>query len=66
MHVLSSEWKRTSSPAAIWTSLGQVAVFIMSTIPRVGLSAREAIPVLKDLEGMSRIAVPVVSDPVPC
>jgi hypothetical protein len=48
------------------TSLGQVAVLFRSTMPNVGLSAREAIPVLYDLEGMSRMAVPVVSEPVPC
>lgn len=65
MDLLSREWKSTSSPAAIWTSFGQVAVFMRSTMPKVGLSALEAIPVLNDLDGMSRIAVPVVSDPVP-
>lgn len=48
------------------TSLGQVAVLLRSTIPSVGFKAREAIPVLYDLEGMSRMAVPVVSEPVPC
>ena len=37
----------------------------VSTIPRVGFKARLAMPVLKDLEVMSRIAVPVVSEPVP-
>jgi hypothetical protein len=47
------------------TSLGQVAVLFRSTMPSVGLSALEAMPVLKDLLGMSRMAVPVVSDPVP-
>lgn len=62
---LSREWNKTSKPAAICTSLGQVAVFIMSTIPSVGFNARDAIPVLNDLEGISRMAVPVVSDPVP-
>ena len=40
-------------------------VFKVSTIPRVGLRARLAIPVLKDIEVMSRIAAPVVSEPVP-
>ena len=43
----------------------QVRVLIVSTIPRVGFSARLAIPVLKFIEVMSRIAVPVVSEPVP-
>jgi hypothetical protein len=42
-----------------------VAVLLISTIPSVGLSALEAIPVLKALEGISKMAVPVVSDPVP-
>lgn len=37
----------------------------MSTIPSIGLREREEIPVLNDLDVMSRIAVPVVSDPVP-
>ena len=40
-------------------------MFKVSTIPRVGLRARLAIPVLKDIEVMSRIAAPVVSEPVP-
>ena len=34
-------------------------------MPSVGFSAREAMPVLKDFEVMSKIAVPVVSEPVP-
>ena len=34
-------------------------------MPRVGFIARLAMPVLKDREVISRIAVPVVSDPVP-
>ena len=37
----------------------------MSTIPSVGFIARFAMPVLKDIEVISKIAVPVVSDPVP-
>ena len=37
----------------------------VSTIPRVGFKARPAIPVLKDLDVISRIAAPVVSEPVP-
>ena len=47
------------------TAVGQVSVFSVSTIPRTGFIARLAIPVLKFLEVMSNIAVPVVSDPVP-
>lgn len=38
---------------------------IITTIPRTGFSARLAIPVLKDREVISRMAVPVVSEPVP-
>lgn len=37
----------------------------VSTMPRVGFSARFAIPVLNDIDVMSKIAVPVVSAPVP-
>ena len=46
-------------------SLGHEAVFRVSTIPSVGFRDLEAIPVLKDFDVMSRIAVPVVSEPVP-
>lgn len=34
-------------------------------MPNVGLRERDAIPVLNDLDVMSSIAVPVVSEPVP-
>ena len=47
------------------TAVGQVSVFSVSTIPRTGFIARLEIPVLKFLEVMSKIAVPVVSEPVP-
>jgi hypothetical protein len=47
------------------TAEGHVFVLWVSTIPSVGLRARLAMPVLKDLLVISRIAVPVVSDPVP-
>ena len=40
-------------------------MFKVSTIPRTGLIARLEIPVLKFLEVMSKIAVPVVPEPVP-
>jgi hypothetical protein len=40
-------------------------VLNVSTIPNVGFKARLAMPVLKDLLVISRIAVPVVSEPVP-
>lgn len=36
-----------------------------TTIPSTGFIARLAIPVLNEREGISRIAVPVVSEPVP-
>lgn len=36
-----------------------------TTMPRTGFIARLAIPVLKDLEVISRMEVPVVSEPVP-
>jgi hypothetical protein len=58
-------WNRTSKPALIWTAVGHVLVFRVSTIPRTGFIARLAMPVLKDLLVMSRMAVPVVSEPVP-
>jgi len=38
---------------------------IFTTIPRTGFMARFAIPVLKERDVISRIAVPVVSEPVP-
>ena len=47
------------------SSLEHDRVLIVSTIPSVGFIARFAIPVLKDIDVMSRMAVPVVSDPVP-
>ena len=62
---LSKLWKSTSRPALMCTAVGQDSVLNVSTTPRVGFNARLAMPVLKDLEVMSRIAVPVVSDPVP-
>lgn len=34
-------------------------------MPRVGFMRRLAIPVLKDRDVMSKMAVPVVSEPVP-
>ena len=40
-------------------------VLRVSTIPNVGFIARLAMPVLKDLLVISKIAVPVVSEPVP-
>ena len=40
-------------------------MFAVSTMPKVGFMARLAIPVLNDRDVISKIAVPVVSDPVP-
>jgi hypothetical protein len=62
---LSKLWKSTSRPALICTAVGQDSVLNVSTTPRLGFNARLAMPVLKDLEVISRIAVPVVSEPVP-
>lgn len=61
----SSEWQRTSRPEEAWTALGMVRVLRGSQIPRVGLSARCATPVLAFLDTRSKMAVPVVSEPVP-
>ena len=43
----------------------QERVFSVSTIPSMGFIARFAIPVLNAIDVMSKIAVPVVSEPVP-
>lgn len=40
-------------------------MFRVSTIPSMGFIARLAMPVLNDIDVMSRMAVPVVSEPVP-
>ena len=45
--------------------LEHVLVLSVSTMPSMGFKARLAIPVLKAIEVMSRMAVPVVSEPVP-
>jgi len=37
----------------------------LTTIPRIGFNARLAMPVLKESDVISRIAAPVVSEPVP-
>ena len=49
----------------MWTDVGQLSVFAVSTTPNTGLRARLAIPVLKAREVTSKIAAPVVSEPVP-
>lgn len=61
----SREWQRTSRPEAACTAEGMVRVLSGSQIPRVGFRFRWAIPVLAFLETRSKIAVPVVSEPVP-
>ena len=45
--------------------MGHDSVFIVSTIPKAGFKARFDMPVLKEREVISSIAVPVVSEPVP-
>jgi hypothetical protein len=62
---LSKLWHNTSNPELAWTADGIVRVFRGSHMPRVGLRFRCAIPVLARFETRSKIAVPVVSDPVP-
>ena len=49
----------------MWTCVGHVSVLNVSTIPSMGLSARDAMPVLKEREVTSKMAAPVVSEPVP-
>lgn len=61
----SSAWNSVSSPELRWTFRGHVSVLRGSTIPSIGLSALDAIPVLNRSEGMSTMAEPVVSLPVP-
>lgn len=47
------------------TCVGQLSVFAVSTTPKTGLRARFAIPVLNAREVTSKMAAPVVSEPVP-
>ena len=61
----SREWQRTSKPEDACTAEGIVRVFSGSTIPRVGFMLRCAIPVFARLDTRSKMAVPVVSEPVP-
>ena len=58
-------WQRTSRPELECTADGMVRVLSGSQMPRVGLRARCAMPVLAFLLTRSKMAVPVVSDPVP-
>src|SRR3569833_861248 len=61
----SKEWQRTSKPELAMTAAGMVAVLRGTQRPSVGLRFRCAMPVLARLETKSKMAVPVVSLPVP-
>lgn len=61
----SRAWHSTSSPLAACTALGSDAVLSGSHMPSVGFRLRWAMPVLALLSTRSKMAVPVVSDPVP-
>ena len=61
----SRAWLSTSSPVHAATSGGRLRVLSESMIPRAGRSIRLAIPVLACISTRSKIAVPVVSLPVP-
>lgn len=61
----SSEWQSTSRPEAALTAAGIVLVLRGSQIPSVGLRFRWATPVFARLDTRSKMAVPVVSLPVP-
>lgn len=58
-------WHSTSSPDEAVIAGGRVWVFTGSMMPSVGLRLRWEMPVLVLEETMSKIAVPVVSEPVP-
>ena len=58
-------WQSTSRPDEACTAEGIVRVFRGSQMPIVGLRARWAMPVFAFFATRSKIAVPVVSDPVP-
>lgn len=61
----SKLWQSTSNPVEAVIAGGRVWVFSESMMPRVGLRLRWEMPVLVLEETMSKIAVPVVSAPVP-
>lgn len=61
----SREWQRTSRPELDLTADGMLAVLRGSHIPSVGFRFRWAMPVFALLETRSKMAVPVVSLPVP-
>jgi hypothetical protein len=58
-------WHSTSKPDAACTADGMLLVLSGSHRPRVGFSARWATPVLAFTVTRSKMAVPVVSEPVP-
>src|SRR5512142_2797129 len=55
----------TSKPQAATTPPGRLSVVVGSTKARLGLSRGEAMPVFSPADFRSRIAMPVVSLPVP-
>lgn len=61
----SSAWHRTSRPLEVCTAGGMLAVLSGSQRPRVGFRCRWAIPVFDLWVERSKMAVPVVSEPVP-
>ena len=61
----SSAWLMQSKPLAATTLRGKVAVTSGSISATVGISRREMIPVLALMSVRLKIAIPVVSDPVP-
>lgn len=61
----SSAWNRTSKPELALTAAGMVFVFSGSQMPSVGFRFRCAMPVLAFFATKSKMAVPVVSLPVP-
>lgn len=61
----SSAWHKTSRPELALTAAGMVLVLSGSQMPSVGLRFRCAMPVLARFATRSKMAVPVVSEPVP-
>lgn len=61
----SKLWQSTSNPELTCTAGGIVLVFSGSHMPKVGFNALWAMPVFAFLATRSKIAVPVVSEPVP-
>src|SRR5271166_4609450 len=61
----SKAWLMQSKPLAATTLRGSVAVTLGSTRATVGTRRREMMPVLALIDVRLKIAMPVVSDPVP-